>query len=182
MTVYSLPDPPAADPEPEYVFRPGDREALESIAAAGKRAGAWLRARAVEQGERPEWCRGQTNPLLDLAETVEQVLASLDPADDGHRAPDGCGWVEGEYGVPEDLLERVDPYGSVGLMGYTGFSGEDNWHGNRLQVEQIATVMVVVGCVRMAVDTLRGDYGRDLPKLAATIDHALGATSSHACA
>ncbi|MFE5730224.1 hypothetical protein ACFQ7A_04830 [Streptomyces sp. NPDC056528] len=181
MTVYSLPDQPAAAPEP-YVFRPGEREALESIASAGERAGLWLRARAVEQGERPEWCHGRVNPLLDLAETVELVLTSLDPADSGHEVPDGRGWVEGEYGVPEDLLERLDPYGSVGLIGYTSFSGEDNWHGNQLPVEQIATVMVVVGCARMAVDTLRNDYGRDLPKLAATIDHALGATSSHACA
>ena len=175
MTVHALPDPSDVAPEP-YVPTPGERQALDSIAAAGARAGQWLRARAVEQGERPEWCRGQTNPLLDLAETVEKVLASLDPGDSGHWATDSRGgWIEGDFGVPEELLDRLDPYASVGLTGYTGFDDADHWHGNQLPVEDIATVMVVVGCARMAVDTLANHFERDLPKLARTIDHALGA-------
>lgn len=173
MTLHPLPDLPVAEPDP-LALTAAEQQSLDDMAAAGARAAAWLRARAVEQGERPDWCHGRTNPLLDLADTVEQVLGGLDPADSGHRAPDGNDWVEGQYGVPKELLDRVCPFGSVGSMGYWGANGEDHWHGNKLPVGQIATVMVLVGCVRMAVDAMGNHYEADLPKLVGTIDHAIG--------
>lgn len=43
-----------------------------------------------------------------------------------------------------------------------------------MSVEHIATLMVVVGCARLAVDTLANNFEQDLPTLARTMDHAIG--------
>lgn len=142
----------------------GQRAALEAARAVGERAAAWLRNLAVEKGERPEWVRGQTNPLLDLADAVRAALAGLDPADGDVRGPGGV-WSEGAYGVPAEVRRGLHA-GAAVLDGPFG--------GNRLGPARNAAILAVVACAVMAPDALPwGEYERDLPVLLDTIDHAL---------
>ncbi|WP_328380802.1 hypothetical protein OHB13_37810 (plasmid) [Streptomyces sp. NBC_00440] len=145
---------------------------LDAARATGIRAAAWLRALAVEKGNWPEWMRGQPNPLLDLADAVEQALSRLDPYDSDERDPATGEFTDGYGGVPPELRDQLE----VGVVGAL-FDGA--FGGNQPTPAQTAAVITVASAVRMAADLHGwGDYTTDLPVLCAAIDHAVAVATA----
>lgn len=162
MTLHQLPDRPT-EPVPDG-SGPEVRAVLDEARAVGVRAGAWLRALAAREGECPKWMRGRPNPLLGLADAVEQALGGLDPDDMDQRDGDGH-FTGGHGGVPPELRERLWEGSSL----FRGAFG-----GNGLSPAETAGLLALVGAVRLAADLWSdGDYPRDLPVLLRAIDHTL---------
>lgn len=148
VSLYDLPRPaavPPADPATTEPI-PGQEAALETAAAAGRRAADWLRslpgpARNVVTG--------------DLADAVQEATASLDPAD----CDDPDRWGEG--GVPQALRHRLD-------VAYCLATAE--W----LSLAHKVVIVAMTGCVLGMPKALANDpitaVEEDLPALCAMLD------------
>ncbi|MFD5907029.1 hypothetical protein ACFWHG_36795 [Streptomyces microflavus] len=169
MSLHPLPIQPVGAPESEDLG-PEVQVALTVARAVGTRAAAWLRTLAAREGERPEWMRGRPNPLLDLADGVEQALSGLDPYDTDERDWESGEITSGYGGVPPEVREQLWEGGSV----FAGASG-----GNRLSPAETAAVLTVATAVRLAADIHGfGYYERDLPVLCRAIDYAVASSAT----
>ncbi|MDX3867292.1 hypothetical protein [Streptomyces europaeiscabiei] len=140
MSLYDLPRPATTEPIP------GQKAALETTAAAGRRAADWLRSLPGPTG----------NPITgDLADAVQEATAGLDPAD----CDDRDRWGDG--GVPQGLRDRLD-------VAYGLATAE--W----LSPVHRAVIVAVTGCVLAMPKALANDpitaVDEDLPALCAMLD------------
>lgn len=151
MTYYEL-SRSAAEPHafpPREPF-PGEGEALESVAAAGRRAAGWLRS--LPGPEDDNWISG------DLADAIEEATQGLDPGD----CDDADRWGDG--GVPAALRERLDVAWSL-------------THVDWISPAHKAMVLAAAGAVLGMPKSLANDpvtaLGKELPALCAVIDSAV---------
>ncbi|WP_033287328.1 hypothetical protein [Streptomyces sp. NRRL F-525] len=149
MTYYELSRSSAAPlvRPPREPF-PGEAEALESAAAAGRRAAGWLRALP---------CPEDQNWISGLADAIEEATRSLDPGD----CDDVDRWGEG--GVSEALRERLDAV--------WGVAGAD-WLSPGHKALVLAMAGAVLGMPRMLANDPVTALLEEIPALCAVLDSA----------
>jgi hypothetical protein len=150
MDHYELSRSPTAPPvrPPREPF-PGEAEALESVAAAGRRASGWLRA--LPGPEDRNWISG-------LADAIEEATRSLDPGD----CDDVDRWGDG--GVPEALRERLD---------VAWILARSDWISPEHKALVLAMAGAVLGMPRMLANDPVTALLEEIPALCAVLDSAV---------
>ncbi|MFJ9623780.1 hypothetical protein [Streptomyces sp. NPDC101181] len=157
VTLSYLPPPPPVSSSREPW--PGEAEALEAAAAAGRRAAAWLRSLPAP----PDTAEGRALGE-ELAAAVESVTAGLDPEDDTRAGWDG-GMVEGFAGA--------DPWALLVLGAVPCAAPAAHWltPGQRLRL--VAVASLAVGAVRLVAEDPGTALREDLAEVWGLLDHAL---------